>query len=106
LPVFSIVFSAAFAAAYLAAAELNCALFTYHPVLGEFDLGTVKPRSGPAMYWYGWTATAGVVAGVAGAIAGWLPEPLARRLGAAWAWAVPLAAMIAFPWFLREFLLK
>jgi len=105
-PVFSVVFAAVFSVAYIVAAEANYPLFTYHPAIGEFGLGFQKPKDGPAMLWYGWIATATIVAFVAGVLACWLPESLTRRLWSGWAWVAPLAVMAAFPWFLKEFFLK
>ena len=43
----------------------NWPLFTYHPGTNRVDLfwaAAVKDE-GPAMYWYGWTATTLIVAG-------------------------------------------
>ena len=61
-PVFAIVFAVAYAVAYAISVHNNYALFTYHPALNEFGVGVQKPKDGPAMYWYGWLATAGIVA--------------------------------------------
>lgn len=83
-PVFAIVFAAVYAVVYVIAVEKNLALFTYHPAIGEFGVWVEKPRSGPAMYWYGWMATAGVVAFLAGLIAALLPEFVKRRLWSGW----------------------
>lgn len=64
-PVFAIVFAVVYAVAYVIAVEQNFALFTYHPALEEFGFLVEPPREGPAMYWYGWMATAGIIALVA-----------------------------------------
>ena len=68
---------------------------------------TVDPAmgfAGPAMYWYGWTATAAVGAVPAGVAAAIVPERWARRVWPGWPLAVPVAAMVAcvyltLPWF-------
>jgi len=88
-------FSALFAVVYVVCVEMNLALFTYHPRLGQWDIGTVPARTGPAMYWFGFLATL-------------LATPLLRRMGPpVWiGWAVPLASMLAFFWFLRSFFLR
>ena len=58
-------FSAMFAVVYVVCVEMNLALFTYHPRLGQWDIGTVPARTGPAMYWFGWLASAGLAAALA-----------------------------------------
>jgi hypothetical protein len=97
------VFSAAFALIYVVAVELNLAAVTYHPRTGAWGLWAepaTAPNS-PAMHWYGWliTATVGAIAVSA------LVLPLVRdRAPPAWiGWAVPLAVMLAFLYFLRNF---
>ena len=102
-PVFAIVFAVTYAVAYVIAVEQNYALFTYHPAIEEFGFLVEPPREGPAMYWYGWIATAGIVALVAGVIACLVPEQMAKRLWSGWSWAVPVAAMFAFGYLLRGF---
>jgi len=102
-PVFPI-FAAAFAVIYVCAVELNWALFTYHPRLGEWGWLAQAPKSGPAMHWYGWLATSAL--GATAVSLAYLP--LARRwppplwLG----WVIPLAVMASFLYFLRSFFLR
>jgi len=105
-PVFAIVFGAVYAVAYLIAVQKNLALFTYHPALNEFGAGVQKAKDGPAMYWYGWMATAGISASVAGLLACALPERLTQRLRSGWAWLVPLGAMVFFCYLLRGYFLR
>ena len=101
---FAFAYGTAFAALYVAALARDLALFTVYPSLGVVLLGThhskdtVDPALGfaaPAMYWYGWTATAALGALVFGLVAGWLPERWTRRLWLGWSWVVPVLAMIA-----------
>jgi hypothetical protein len=103
---FAIVFAVVYAIAYVICVESNYALFTYHPALGEFGFGVQKAKDGPAMYWYGWLATSGIVASISGALAMLLPEAAARRLWPASTWIVALAAMAAFGWMLKGFFLR
>ena len=103
---FGIVFAVVFAVAYLLAVDRNWALVTYHPQLAEFGLGVEKAREGPAMYWFGWLATAGIIAGIAGVLAGLLPERATRFLRPALTWLVPLCAMLFFAWLLRDYFLR
>jgi hypothetical protein len=103
---FAIVFAVAFSIAYVLVAELNLALFTYHPALGELGPGVEKSRDGPAMYWFGWLTTTTLIASAAGALACLLPEGVTRRLSPAWTWVVAIGAMIAFCYILAGLFLK
>jgi hypothetical protein len=103
---FAIVFSVVYAVAYVIAVENNYALFTYHPALEEFGPLVEPARDGPAMYWYGWMATAGIVALIAAAIAYFIPERAAQRLWSGWSWAVPLAVMVIFSYLLSGFFMR
>ena len=103
---FAIAFSVVYTIAYLICVESNYALFTYHPALGEFGLGVQRAKDGPAMYWYGWMATSGIIAAIGGGLAMLLPEPVARRLWPASTWIVALATMVAFCWLLKGFFLR
>ena len=101
---FPIVFAVVYSVIYTLAVWKNYALFTYHPALNEFGIGVEKPKDGPAMYWYGWMATAGIAALAAGFAASLIPA--ARRLSWALAWLVPLFAMLFFVWLLRGYFLR
>ena len=103
---FAIVFAVVFSVVYVVAAENNYALLTYHPAVGEWGAGVEKPRDGPAMYWYGWLATSGIIAGIAGAVAAWLPAGVAARLWPGLTWTVPVGVMLAFCYLLRQFFLR
>jgi hypothetical protein len=105
-PVFAIVFAIVFAVAYIVCVWNNYALFTYHPALKQFGAGVQRPQEGPAMYWYGWLATSGIVALAAGFAACLLPERFARRLWAGWAWLVPLCVIVVFCYLLRRYFLR
>ena len=106
LPAFAITFAVVYPIAYVIAVEKNLALFTYHPALEEFGFLVQPPRDGPAMYWYGWMATSGIVALLAGLIARAVPEGVTRRLWSGWSWAVPVVVMIVFGYFLRGYFLR
>lgn len=98
----AVAFSVAFAIAYVIAVEANLALFTYHPAIKEFGAGVQKAKDGPAMYWYGWMATAGIAA----ALAALVPESLARRLWPGLPWVAALCAMAFFCYDLGHLFLK
>ena len=56
---FAIVFAIAAPILYVLCDIFGLPLFTYHPATNRVDFGWAPGRSGegPAMYWYGWTAT-------------------------------------------------
>jgi hypothetical protein len=110
---FAFAYGPAFAVFYVIALLRDLALFTVYPSLGIALLGThhsadiVSPSIAfaiPAMYWYGWTATATLGALVVGVVAALLPERWTRGFSLGWLWVVPVAAMAAcvyhtMPWF-------
>jgi hypothetical protein len=110
---FAFAFGTAFALCYAVAVGWQLALFTVFPSLGIVLPGMVQSRDhgdpalgflAPAMYWYGWTATAALGALAAGLTAVLVPQSWTRRLWLGWLWAVPLIAMAAcvyftLPWF-------
>jgi hypothetical protein len=104
--VFAIVFAIVYALAYVVVVEANYALFTYHPAVKEWGAGVQKARDGPAMYWFGWLVTSGIVATVAGLAAAALPESVARRIWPGWTWVVAIGVMIVFCYLLRNFFLR
>jgi hypothetical protein len=103
---FAVVFAVVYAITYAVSVLNNYALFTYHPAIGEFGAGVQKGRDGPAMYWFGWLATSGIVASVAGAAAALLPESATRRLWPGLTWVVALIALAVLAYDLRQFFLK
>jgi hypothetical protein len=92
--VFAITFAVAYCIIYIVCTEMNWAAFTYHSALGQFGLGPNKPINGPAMYWFGWITTSAIAAFIVAAIVAYLPADLTRKLPAASAWVVPLAAIV------------
>ena len=110
---FAFVYGISFAILYVVVLKLDLALFTVYPTIGVVLLGTHHSRDvggpsmaflAPAMYWYGWTASAALGALICGVIAALLPERWTRRLWPDWLWVVPALAMFAcvyltLPWF-------
>jgi hypothetical protein len=98
------IFAAAFALIYVVAVEANWALVTYHPRINEWEWLTKPSKSGPAMHWFGWLGTSFLAASAISLLA----LPLTRRWQPpVWiGWAVPLAVMLAFVYFLRSFFLR
>jgi hypothetical protein len=110
---FAFAYGTMFAVLYVVALKLDLALFTVYPSLGVVLLGTRHSRDvagpsmaflAPAIYCYGWTATAALGALMFGFIAALLPEQWTRRFWLGWFWVAPALAMIAcvyltMPWF-------
>ena len=105
-PTFVIIFAVAFASLYLLAVENNWALFTYHPALETFGLFVEKTKDGPAMYWYGWIATAAIGALAIATLASCLPNAVTGRIGPIWSWLIPSLVMLNFAYLLRSFFLR
>jgi hypothetical protein len=102
---FATVFAIATPVIYVACEMANWPVFTYHPGTGRIDLGwapAVKDE-GPAMHWYGWTATTLLGAGVLGGIAALLPGRVTRKIPLALTWITPLAAIPVLVYALRFF---
>jgi hypothetical protein len=103
-----IVFSAGYAVLYLAAMYYNLALFTYYPAAKQFSpLVPATPQArGPAMFWYGWIATAAVGALALSGLSLLVPGRSAMRLWPGWSWVAPTAVFVALiiilrGWFIR-----
>jgi len=102
---FAVVFALVTPVVYVVCEMRNWPLFTYHPGTNRIDLGfapAVKDE-GPAMYWYGWTATTLIVASVLGLAAAKLPESATRKIPLALVWILPLAAVPILVYALRFF---
>src|SRR5262249_57857614 len=110
---FAFAYGTAFAVLYAMALKLDLALFTVYPSLGIILLGTrhsgdvAAPSMAflaPAMYWYGWTATAALGALLCGLAAAFMPARWTRQAWDGWIWLLAIAAMTAcvyltMPWF-------
>src|SRR5262245_24579663 len=110
---FAFAYGTSFGILYVIALKLDLALFTVYPSLGVILWGThrsrdvVDPAMGflaPAMYWYGWTATAALGALVFALAAAATPGQWTRFVWTGLLWLIPLLAMIGcvyltMPWF-------
>ena len=105
-PAFAIVFAVVYSVVYVICVEQNYALFSYHPAINKFGMGVQEPLDGPVMFWYGWIATAGIAASIAGLVAASLPQGIVRRLWSGWSWLVPVGVMVVFCYLLRNFFLQ
>jgi RsiW-degrading membrane proteinase PrsW (M82 family) len=92
---FATVFAIATPVLYVVCDMQNLPLFTYHPGTDRVDLGWAPAvrDEGPAMYWYGWTASTLLGAAVLGGLATLLPAQVMRRVPLALVWIVPLAML-------------
>ncbi len=91
----------------------DLALFTVFPSLGIVLAGTHHSRDvadpamgflAPAIYWYGWAATAALGALIVALVAASFAERLAGYVWPGWVWVIPVLSMIAcvyltLPWF-------
>ena len=102
---FAIVFAIATPIIYVICEMRNWPLFTYHPGTNRVDLGWAAAvrDQGPAMYWYGWTASTLLVAGLLGLAAVKLPESIVKKIPLSLVWIVPLAAIPILVYALRFF---
>jgi amino acid permease len=115
---FAFAFGITFAVLYVVALAKDLALFTVFPSLGIVLAGTQHSRDftdpamgflAPAMYWYGWAATAALGALIVALVAASFAERLARYVWPGWVWpgwvwVIPVLSMIAcvyltLPWF-------
>ena len=98
------VFSAAFALIYIVSVELNLAVLTYHPKIGQWGWLVEPSRDGPPMYWYGWLVTSTLGAAAVSVIS--LPllknRPTPYWLG----WTVPLLVTVSVFYLFREWFLR
>jgi hypothetical protein len=83
---------------------MNWPVFTYHPAVNRIEWGWGPGRSGegPAMYWYGWTATTLIAGTVAGFLATLLPESAAKKIPLILVWLLPILAVPYLIWDLRQ----
>ena len=102
---FATVFAIATPVIYTACEMQNWPLFTYHPGTNRMNLGWAAAvrDQGPAMYWYGWTATTLIASGVLGVLATLLPQHVVRKIPLALVWIMPLAVIPVLIYALRFF---
>jgi hypothetical protein len=101
---FAIIFAVVGTLTYCVCLFMNWPVFTYHPAVNRIEWGWGPARSGegPAMYWYGWTATTLVVSTVVGFLATLLPESVSKRIPLVLVWLLPILAIPYLIWDLRQ----
>lgn len=102
---FALVFGIATPVLYVICDTMNWPLFTYHPGTNRVDFGFSAPvkDEGPAMYWYGWTASTLLGAAIIGTLATLLPESLTRRIPLSLVWIMPVAVLPVLIYSLKFF---
>jgi hypothetical protein len=106
---FALVVAMSFPVIYVICDIFNLPMFTYHPGTNRVDLFWAAARSGegPAMYWYGWTATCLVASFALGIIGSLLPENFVQnKLVKIMVWALYLIAIPFLVWSLMPFWTK
>jgi hypothetical protein len=101
---FAVVYAVGGTLIYLLCLHMNWPLFTFHPATNRVALGWEAARSGegPAMYWYGWTATTLVAGTVVAFLATLLPESVTKKIPLLLVWLLPLLAIPYLIWDLRQ----
>ena len=102
---FALVFAMATPVLYVICDMMNWPLFTYHPGTNRLDLGFAPSfkYEGPAMYWYGWTASMFIGSAILGSLATLLPEKLANRIPMSRVWILPIAVLPVLMYSLKFF---
>ena len=92
---FTLVFGISFAVLYVVCDMAALPLFTYHPGTDRIDLGyaPARPDEGPAMYWYGWLASASLGSAILSGLAALLPDKIRGKIPLALAWVVPVVLL-------------
>lgn len=105
---FAIVFALTTPVLYVLCELLSLPLFTYHPATNRVEFGWAPGRSGegPAMYWYGWTASVLIGSTVLGWLATLLPERAIGKIPLALIWVLPILALLPLAWALMPFWTK
>jgi hypothetical protein len=105
---FALVFAIFFPVLYVLCDVFNLPLFTYHPGTNrlEFWWGPARSGEGPAMYWYGWTATCLVGGTILGLLATLLPESAVKKIPLFLVWLVPILAVPCMVYSLMPFWTK
>lgn len=104
LKTFVVTYAIAGTLIYLLCLQMNWPLFTFHPATNRIVWGWEASRSGegPAMYWYGWTATSLLAGAILGFLATLLPESVTRKIPLILVWLLPILSIPYLIWDLRQ----
>jgi hypothetical protein len=105
---FGIVAAITFPICYVVCDIMNWPLFTYHPGTNRVGLFWEAARSGegPAMYWYGWTATCLIASAILGVIGALLPNDIIKKIPLSFTWIFYILAVPFLVWSLMPFWTK
>jgi len=105
---FALAFAISFPVLYVICDLFNLPMFTYHPATNRFDLwwGPARSGEGPAMYWYGWTATCLIAGTILGLLGTLLPESAVKKIPLFLVWLVPILAVPVLVYSLMPFWTK
>ena len=92
---FAITFAITGTVIYLLCLQFNWPLFTFHPAVSRLEWGWGPSRSGegPAMYWYGWTATTIIAGAIVSFLVSLLPESVTKKIPLILVWLLPILAI-------------
>jgi hypothetical protein len=98
---FAVTFAIVGTLTYIVCLIMNWPMFTFHPATNRIVWGWEASRSGegPAMYWYGWTATSLIASTILGFLASLLPESIGKRIPLILVWLLP---MLAIPYLIYD----
>ena len=101
---FAMTFAISGCVVYVLCMMFNWPLFTYHPAVNRIGFWWEAARSGegPAMYWYGWTATTVIASAVIGFLATLLPESAAKKIPLILVWLLPILTIPYMVYDLRQ----
>jgi hypothetical protein len=93
-------FSIAFGLSYILIFARDWRLFLYYPLPRKFSLVRLSGDVGPDMHWYGFFASAAIVAAIVGLLCKdrWWPAKLRP-----WLWLAPLMTMVSITYLLKHF---
>ena len=102
---FALVFAIATPVLYTICEMMNWPLFTYHPGTNRVDFGWAPAGKdeGPAMYWYGWSASTLLGSAILGGLATLLPENATRRIPLSLVWIMPIIVLPVLIYSLKFF---
>ena len=92
---FAVTFAITGTVIYLLCLQFNWPLFTFHPAVSRFEWGWGPSKSGegPAMYWYGWTATTIIAGAIVSFLVSLLPESMTKKIPLILVWLLPILAI-------------
>jgi hypothetical protein len=103
LAIFSLVFGPANAILYWISDIYKFPIFSFYPATYRMEWGWTPTTvdDGPAMYWYGWIATALLGSTLLGLLAAFSPVALRQKIPPAISWLIPCLLVPAMVYSLK-----